>query len=137
MDGKEILFSSDRSGVFKIYAVSSDGASLRQLTSDTGNDIKPRMSPDGKYIAFVSDRKGSTTLWMMDADGGNIHEARSDPPLQVPGLTLEPEVASESYPLWNSRSQGVMYWDRDSRVSSRSTKISRSLGMLTGRPALI
>jgi Tol biopolymer transport system component len=111
-DGREILFSSRSSGVFKIYAVGSDGASLRQLTNDTGNDIKPRMSPDGKYIAFVSDRKGSATLWMMDADGGNIHEALTDPPIQDPGWPIEPNVASESYPLWNSQSQAVMYWAR-------------------------
>ena len=109
-DGREILFSSDRSGVFKIFAVSSDGASLRQISSDTGNDIKPRMSPNGRYIAFVSDRGGRATLWMMDADGTNVHEARSDPPIQNPGLPLEPEVASDSYPLWNLKSQGVMYW---------------------------
>jgi TolB protein len=120
-DGKGILFSSNRlSDFFKIYAMSPDGASLRQLTSDTyivyRDDTKPCMSPDGKYIAFVSDRGRSATLWMMNADGANLHEASSYPPMQRPGLFLEPEVASDSYPLWNSQSQGVMYWDRDSKV---------------------
>jgi Tol biopolymer transport system component len=108
-DGRDILFSSNSNGLFRLYTMSSDGARLRQLTSDTGNDIKPHMSTDGRYIAFVSDRLGRETLWIMDADGTNMREARSMPPSQRPGLGWEPDVALGSYPLWNPKSQGVMY----------------------------
>jgi len=102
--------------------MSSDGASLRQLTSGTSNDIKPRMSPDGEYIAFVSDP--SATLSIMKADGTSSHEVPSYRPGFYLGLFIyipnpvfwTSEVASDTYPLWNPRSQELMYFPASTRA---------------------
>jgi TolB protein len=50
-DGSTIAFASDRNGRFEIYTIRTDGSRLRRLT-DTGDDQRPRWSPDGKQIVF-------------------------------------------------------------------------------------
>lgn len=75
-----ILFDSDRTGSFEIFAMAADGADVVQLTDDPDQDaFWPRLSPDRKRILFYRVPAGShnekgeyqeTSLWMMRADGG-------------------------------------------------------------------
>lgn len=66
-----VVFSSNRSGQWRIWVVSPDGSGLRQLTSgeDDCLDVDPMSSPDGKSILFTSTRGGRPGLWRMAADG--------------------------------------------------------------------
>jgi dipeptidyl aminopeptidase/acylaminoacyl peptidase len=48
----------------------SAGGAPRQLTK-TGNDTRPRWSPDGKKIAFLSSRTGMPQIYLMSSQGGN------------------------------------------------------------------
>ncbi|MEO5589521.1 MAG: hypothetical protein ABIS03_08040, partial [Gemmatimonadaceae bacterium] len=52
-DGKEILFSSDVSGVTQAYSmpVSGEGQSLKQLTNASTGFFYPVLSPDGRLLA--------------------------------------------------------------------------------------
>jgi serine/threonine protein kinase len=45
---------------------------FRRLTSDTGSNVSPAISPDGKLIAYSSDRaqSGATDIWVQQIAGG-------------------------------------------------------------------
>jgi Tol biopolymer transport system component len=55
-DGRTIAFSSNRSGLYKIYLMGSDGTNVTQLTRGASNDRYPSFSPDGRRMVFSSDR---------------------------------------------------------------------------------
>jgi len=68
-----IIFSSDRSGPWRIWTVRPDGTDLKQLSkaADDEDDVDPVFSPDGVRILFTSTRGGKTGAWMMAADGSD------------------------------------------------------------------
>jgi len=66
-----LIFESDRSGDYEIYAVDLPGGEPVNLTSSSHGDYDPAWSPDGSRIAFVSDRDGATDVYVMNADGSD------------------------------------------------------------------
>jgi Tol biopolymer transport system component len=66
-----IVFSSNRSGAWRIWAMQPDGSQLQQLTKPEGEaqDVGPCFSPDGKEILFTSTRGGTAGVWRMATDG--------------------------------------------------------------------
>jgi len=69
---QRIVFSSNRSGPWRIWCIAPDGSGLRPLSSDAGteHDVDPVFSPDGKQVLFTSTRGGKTGIWNMPRDGG-------------------------------------------------------------------
>jgi len=66
--GDFLYFSSDRSGVYNIYAFDLDAGDLHQVTNVVGCALVPDVSPDGKrlvYQGFVSD---GYEIYEMDLD---------------------------------------------------------------------
>jgi Tol biopolymer transport system component len=47
------------------------GGTPNRLTTSSGNNYFPAVSPDGRYIVFSSDRSGVLCLWRVDIDGSN------------------------------------------------------------------
>jgi dipeptidyl aminopeptidase/acylaminoacyl peptidase len=80
-DGKEILFSSlrtpDAEYAYReadIYAVNVNSGEVRQLTTRSGPDYAPRVSPDGKMVAYIGydwtdDTYRDAQLYIMNIDG--------------------------------------------------------------------
>jgi Tol biopolymer transport system component len=67
-----LVLASNRSGVFEIYVMNSDGSAIRRLTTNPGPDVMPAWSPDGRRIVFASARDGSPReLYVMNADGSD------------------------------------------------------------------
>jgi Tol biopolymer transport system component len=68
----QIVFSSNRSGPWRIWSARPDGSALRELTRAAADeqDVDPMFSPDGKSILFTSTRGGTTGAWKMSRDGG-------------------------------------------------------------------
>ena len=67
-----LVFDEDQNSSFdnfNIYRIRRDGSDLQQLTSGTGNNTQPAVSPDGTTIVFVSNRSGKDQLWRMNISG--------------------------------------------------------------------
>ena len=69
-----VVFSSNRSGPWRIWSVRADGTLLGELTKAGGDahDVDPVFSPDGKSILFTSTRGGATGIWRMALDGSGM-----------------------------------------------------------------
>jgi eukaryotic-like serine/threonine-protein kinase len=70
-DGKWISFSS-RGTREDLFVASSDGSSLRQLTSDAFRERGADWSADGKRIVFYCDRTGRWEFWSINSDGSGL-----------------------------------------------------------------
>lgn len=70
-DGRRILFSSNRSGVFVVYVADADGSNARPLTDGmaTSEDARAVWSPDGSAIAFTRRRGTTMDIWVMPVAG--------------------------------------------------------------------
>jgi Tol biopolymer transport system component len=69
--GAEILFMSNRSGNYDVWAVNWDGGNLRQLTDNPAVDGLAAASPDYQHIAFVTNRDGVWSVYAMNVNGSN------------------------------------------------------------------
>jgi len=68
---QQIVFSSNRSGQWRIWTINSDGTNLKQLSKAPrdDHDVDPVFSPDGKSVLFTSTRGGKTGVWRLGVDG--------------------------------------------------------------------
>src|SRR6185437_9007133 len=70
VDGKWIVFTSERGGSAEIYRVHADGSGLERLTDDPAFNDQGALSPNGSTLAFVSTREGGfANLWIKDLSG--------------------------------------------------------------------
>lgn len=67
-DGR-ILFASDMSGQRDIWVMKPDGGDLRQLTSDTADELSIVASADGTRIFYSSTVSGDLQIWRINVDG--------------------------------------------------------------------
>jgi Tol biopolymer transport system component len=67
----QIVFSSNRSGAWRLWTIQADGSELKQLTKQDGDehDVDPVFSSDGKSILFTSTRGGRAGVWRMPVNG--------------------------------------------------------------------
>ena len=108
-DGKYLVFSSDRSGTYNLYAYELSAKKLFRMTNVVGGLMEPIISPDGKTIAATSyDVKGwdiatlpwDPTTWKelpVPAGGEDIHQplpSSTDFPMQSydPWPSLRPKT---------------------------------------------
>jgi TolB protein len=72
-NGKDIAYSSSRSGDPEIWVSDANGALARRITSFRGPDVSPVFNPrTGSQIAWISGRTGLPQLYIMDTDGSAI-----------------------------------------------------------------
>ena len=71
--GKDVAYSSTRSGSPSIWISDSNGNLARRVTSFKGGDVSPTYNPKtGAQIAWISGRTGLPQLYIMDADGSSV-----------------------------------------------------------------
>jgi len=70
LDGSQVLYYSNRSGNYEVWALDLKTGNPRNLTEYPTNpaDRLADWSPDGKEIVFMSDRGGSVELWIAKTD---------------------------------------------------------------------
>ncbi len=72
-NGKDVAYSSTRSGTPSIWITDSNGNLARRVTSFKGGDVSPVYNPKtGSQIAWISGRTGLPQLYIMDTDGSNV-----------------------------------------------------------------
>ncbi|HWU85690.1 MAG TPA: S9 family peptidase [Kofleriaceae bacterium] len=77
-------------GRFDVWLASTDGATVRRLTTHPENDTDPQWSPDGKWVYFMSTRGGSAQVWRI-APGGGEAEPVTRLPTDLGGFRLFPD----------------------------------------------
>ena len=67
-DGKQIAFSSTRSGTWQIWTMEIDGHGAVQVTSGPGQSVHPSFSPDGTRLVYssLSPRGQQWELWTVN-----------------------------------------------------------------------
>ena len=96
----------------EIYVMRSDGTGLRQLTSDSANDLDPRWSPDGRAIVFsrATDARGgsagSPDIYLMNPDGSDKR-------------VLYHGVGQEHEPAYSPDGQHIAFAQRDPGIGMR------------------
>jgi TolB protein len=71
-DGKQIYFTSDRSGGPQVYRIDSSGGIPERITFEGSYNSRPRLSPDGKKLAIVHLDKGNYRIGVLDLNNGNF-----------------------------------------------------------------
>jgi Tol biopolymer transport system component len=70
MDGRFLVFQSDRSGSYAVWRSDREGGDVLKLT-DTGIAAQPDISADGHWIVYVSNPESSGELWRVTISGGD------------------------------------------------------------------
>ena len=69
VDGRHLVFQSDRSGGAEVWRSDLDGGRPLQLTSG-GRNRAPHIAPDGQWVVYASTQPGSrSTIWRVAVDG--------------------------------------------------------------------
>lgn len=74
-----IAFNSLREGDLDIYRMNADGSDVTRLTSHSGSDGGPTVSPDGTEVGFESDRTGQREIYILDSDGSSLEKVTDHP----------------------------------------------------------
>jgi Tol biopolymer transport system component len=76
-DGRQVVFSSNRSGNLDIWALELSSGSVRRLTDHPGDDWDPAVMRDGRLL-WSSNRSGHFEVWTAEADGARPRQMSHD-----------------------------------------------------------
>lgn len=88
-DGKTLVFAgTQHRPTSDLYSKPVDGRVVTQLTSVSGDDAMPSVSPDGTRLAFASNRSGNWDIYVMPVTGG-------------PAVQVTTDSGDELHPSWS------------------------------------
>lgn len=98
--GREIAYSSSRSGDPDIWITDANGGLSRRITSFKGPDVSPTYNPKtGAQIAWISGRTGLPQLYIMETDGSGVQRMT--------------DGGYATSPSWSPNGQFIAFaWDR-------------------------
>ena len=110
-DGRWLVFTGQRDGVFDVYRIAATGGDEIRLTTADGLDDGPEYTPDGRWVYFNSSRTGRMQLWRMRPDGSEQTQVTSDsfnnwfPHISPDGkwiafISFPPDVRADDHPFY-------------------------------------
>ncbi len=87
-----------------LWVVDRAGGVARRLTTDAGQDLMPRYSPDGKWIAFTANYQGNQDVYVIPAQGGAARR-----------LTFHSDITEHAPTRWGPDNM-VVTWTPDSQA---------------------
>lgn len=105
-DSRRIAYSSNRAGVWQVYAYDFVSNTETPLTTGTRNATSPRIAPDGKSVAFIRD---ATELCVAPLD-------TRVPVVVARGLFGRPPMMSERPIAWSPDSRWLAYLSAGSKL---------------------
>ena len=128
-DGKEILFSAGRGKNWEreyrqtdVFALNVSTGALRQITTRSGPDTSPTVSPDGRWIAYLgydytTDTYTDNELYVVGTNGAGLRH-------MTPKFDRSPDN-----PTWAPDSSGIYFTADDS--GSRNLHLAPLDGPIT------
>ena len=105
-----------------IYISSISGGTARKLTSSSGVEEFPRISPDGKLIAFTAEYDGNYDIYIMPIDGGEPKRLTYTPDL--PDMKDRERMGPPKIIMqWTSDSKKILYRARNDEWNSLAGKL--------------
>ncbi|MFA5330232.1 MAG: PDZ domain-containing protein [Prolixibacteraceae bacterium] len=102
-----------------IWSVDSKGGEARRLTSHSGMELFPKISPDGKWIAFSGEYSGSRQIFVMPSNGGTPKQLTF---YNSVGM-MPPRGGFDDVPLdWTSDSKSILFHANRSPFGERNGK---------------
>ncbi|MDX1740769.1 MAG: protein kinase, partial [Rhodothermales bacterium] len=126
-DGKELFFTSDRTGTSGIHRLRLDGSSEPELILDSGFfDLPTSVSEDGKYLVFERDTQGAAgvDIWVLPIDGMQSAFPLAQGPQEEMTPAISPDGRLVAYSSDVSGRREVYVTRRDG--SGGRVKVSRS-----------
>jgi len=77
-DGRTLVYTALRDGLWDIFAIPVSGGDERRLTSCPGLDDGPEYAPDGAFIYYNSFCSGTMEIWRMRPDGTEPEQLTDD-----------------------------------------------------------
>lgn len=101
-DGK-VVYSLNSGDSVDLYLVDPRAGTSKPLTTNSGNNHYPAVSPDGRYVVFSSDRSGALCLWRIDIDGSNpkqlTNQTSANPNFSADSRTIAYESITNGYTI--------------------------------------
>jgi Tol biopolymer transport system component len=86
-DGRWIVFSSDHGGAQALWRISVDGRTLQPITTGSGEDTGPSVSPDGRRILYTNTRNVYALSRLDPATGDRSTVLERRRPIVLPHLS--------------------------------------------------
>ena len=94
---ESVVFYSARGGTSrKVFVMNADGSGQRAVTTGSGNDLWPHLSPDGRYVAFAANRTGNSEIFVADLNGGA--------PVNVSN-----QAGDDNWPRWSPNGREIAF----------------------------
>jgi Tol biopolymer transport system component len=125
-DGRQVIFSSNRSGNVDLWTVDTGTGEVRQLTDDPGDDWDPAFTPDGQHIIWSSNRSGNLEIWMATAEGSHARQVSQDG-VDAENPTMTPDGQWIVYSSSNDEKMGIWKIRADGSDATRLVEGSFNL----------
>lgn len=127
--GKQMVFTSERIGWWKIWVMDLESNDFKQLTKASTAEYSPAWSPDGKQIVFVSGRAGGSEIFKMTATGENISQISEGSKSTMPSWASDNRIyyssqVSGTYQIFSMNADGT---DKKQLTSTPGNKLMPQL----------